>query len=185
VQKLFLRRFHGRIVGTAIIVNMSNDSVRSTTGSLGLSRGPRAKVTGLISFPVPSLPAGAWKPVRFTTQLIRTMPVPSGTYGLVVCTDVYSQIQRFARNTNCSPGGSLAISRLILPRVSGPVPNTFIRTGPMKDSTSPTAVFRFASSTRPSTFECSLDGGPWIRLPQPPEIYRASGWSIHLLCARD
>ena len=48
--------------------------------------------------------------MRFTTRLVRALPVGSGTYKVLICTDIYSQIQRFAQNTNCSPGAGLAIS---------------------------------------------------------------------------
>ncbi|MGB0093683.1 MAG: Ig-like domain-containing protein [Solirubrobacteraceae bacterium] len=105
--------------------------------------------------------------MRFTTRLVRALPVGSGTYKVLICTDIYSQLQRFAQNTNCSPGARLAISTISLPRPSGPVPKTIIRTGLASVSRSSTAAFRFVSTVGRSTFECSLDDGLWLACSSP------------------
>jgi hypothetical protein len=105
--------------------------------------------------------------VRFTTRLVRALPVASGTYKVLICTDIYSQLQRFSPHANCFSGHGLAISTISLPGPSGPVPDTVISPGRTTVSSSSTAVFRFGSTLIPSTFECSLDGGPWLACASP------------------
>ena len=167
VRKIALRKLRGRIVGTATIVNTGNAPVRSTTGLLGLSRGSGDSVTGILTFSLPSLRARSSRRVQFRTWLVRRLPVRSGRYKVVICTDVYSQIQRFAQSTNCSPGATLPISTISYQRPSGPVPNTIIRRGVASIARSSTAVFGFVSTVRRSTFECGLDGGPWLVCSSP------------------
>ena len=167
VRQISVRNLHGRIVGSATIMNTGSARVRSTTGVLGLSRGSGRGTTGVRTFSVASLAPRSSRRVRFTTPLIRALPIASGTYKVLVCTDIYSQIQRFAPHENCSPGGRLAITTLSLARPSGPVPNTIIRTGVARVARSSTAAFRFVSTVRRSTFQCSLDGGPWLACGSP------------------
>ncbi len=167
VRKISVRKQHGRIVGAATIVNTGNARVRSTVGVLGLSRGSGATATGILTFSVPSLPPGSSRKVRFKSRPIHSLPVGSGTYKALICNDVYSQIRRFWQNTNCSAGGSLAISTTSLRPASGPALDTTITTHPARVSRRSTSVFRFASTVGSSAFECSLDGGPWLACTSP------------------
>ncbi len=112
------------------------------------------------------------------TGLVSAFPVGSGTYTVLICTDVYSQVQRFAQNTNCSVGDGLSISARTLPRSSGPVPTTIVRTGLATVSRSSTAVFRFVSAGARRGFQCSLDGGPWLAC-RSPQRYRALVGGAH------
>ena len=105
--------------------------------------------------------------MRFAAGRLRALPVASGTYKVLVCADVYSQVRRFRQTSDCSLGGVVAISRISAPRPSGAVPNTIIRTGLASVSRSSSRVFRFVSTVRGSTFECSLDGGPWLGCSTP------------------
>ncbi len=166
VRHVSVRTVHGRVVGTATIANTGQATVRSTTGSLGLG-GPSGGATGLVTFAVPSLAAGSSKPVRFTTKSVGALHVGSGTHKVLVCADVYSQIQRFAQNTHCRSGPAITISARGVRRPSGPAPKTIIRTGAARVTTSSTSVFRFVSTVRRSTFACSLDGGPWLACRSP------------------
>ena len=167
VRQISARTLQGRIVGTATIVNAGNAQVRSTTGLLGLSRGSGGRAEGILAFSVPALPPQGSKRVRFTARLVRAMPIGSGTYTVLICTDIDSQIQRFARSTHCSPGPRLAILTRSRPRASGRVPNTIIRTDFARVSRSSTAVVRFGSTVDRSTFQCSLDGAPWLACRSP------------------
>ena len=167
VRQISARELRGRIVGTAAIVNTANVRVRSTTGVLGLSRGPGGSATGIRTFSVASLAPGSARRLRFTSGPVDILPVASGTYRVLICTDIYSQIQRFAQNTNCSLGGGVAISTVSPARPSGPVPNTIIGKGLASSSRSSAAAFRFVSTVSRSSFECSLDGGPWLACSSP------------------
>ena len=100
------------------------------------------------------------------------MPVKSGTYNVLICTDVYSQVRRFAPSTSCAPTALLAIATSTSTGPSGRVPDTIIRTAAAGASGGSTAVFRFASSVRRSTFECRLDGAPWVACSSP-HMYKA------------
>ena len=182
-RKISLRELGGRIVGTAVIMNTGSTPVRATTGALGLSQGSGAKATGVLIFSAPSLPSGASRRVRFTTRPISALPVRSGTYRLLICTDIYSQIQRFAQDENCSGDVKLAVAKRGLPRLSRRAPNTVITTGVTAASSSSTAFFRFVSTVGHSTFECSLDGGPWLAC-RSPESYRALVDGAHAFAVR-
>jgi Bacterial Ig-like domain/Putative esterase len=167
VRNIALRKQGGRIVGTATVVNGGNAPVRSTIGSLALRRGSGSPAMGVLTYSVPSLPVGAAWRVRFKSEPIRDFPVGSGTYEAFICTDVYSQIGRFAENTNCSRAGRLAISTLSARNTSGLVPDTVITKRPAAVNRVSSAMFRFASTVGLSRFECSLDGGPWIACTSP------------------
>ncbi|HUJ34412.1 MAG TPA: Ig-like domain-containing protein, partial [Solirubrobacteraceae bacterium] len=172
VRQVSARTFGGRIVGTAIIVNTGAVPDRPTTGLLAVNRGSGGRADGVLTFSIPRLASGSSKRVRFATSPNHVLAVASGTYKVLVCADVYSQIQRFRRASNCSPGGTLVISRTVLRRPTGAVPNTIIRTGLASVSRSTSRVFRFVSTVRGSTFECSLDGGPWLGC-STPKSYRS------------
>ena len=183
VRQISVRTLRGRIVGTATIVNAGNARVRSSTGLLGLNRGSGGNATGVLTFSVPSLPPQGSRSVRFRTRPIRALPVGSGTYTGLVCTDIYSQIQRFAQNPHCSPGPRLAISTRSRPEASGRVPNTIVRTGPVGVSRSSTAVVRFGSTVNRSAFRCSLDGAPWLAC-RSPQSYHALVDGAHVFDVR-
>ena len=162
-----LRTVSGRIVASATVSNSGNAPVRSTTAVLGLVRGSGDRATGLLEFSVPSLAPGSSRRLRLTTPPIHGLHVAPGTYTALVCTDIYSQIGRFAQTANCSSGGRLAISTAGVPRPSGAAPNTIIRSAPAGVSRSSSAAFRFVSTVRHSTFECSLDHAPWFPCTSP------------------
>ena len=172
VRQISVRKLHGRIVGSATVVNSGSARVRSTTGVLALSRGSGRGTTGVRTFSVASLAPGSSSRVRFTSPPARALKVAAGTYRVLVCADVYSQVGRFEQNTNCSPGPGLAISTVSSARPSGPVPNTIIGTGFARVAKSSTAAFRFVSTVRRSTFQCRLDRGPWLAC-SPPRTYSA------------
>jgi len=125
--------------------------------------------------------------VRFTTQPITTLPVSPGTYGILVCTDIHSQIQRFAQNKNCSRGTTLTIVRPTVRRLTnhGPIrtPNTTITTAVAAVSKSPAAAFRFVSSLGHGPFRCSLDSGPWLACTSP-QSYSALVDGSHAFAVR-
>ena len=185
VRQISVRGLHGRIVGTATIVNRGPGTVRSTTGVLSLRRGTDGTATGLLAFSVPTLPPWTSTRVRLTTPLLRTLPLMSGTYEVLICADVYSQIERFAEKTNCWPAASLTISTIRAPRPSGPVPKTSLGPGLTGASATrgSTAVFRFASTVARSDFRCSLDGGPWLAC-RSPQAYAALVPGPHAFAVR-
>jgi len=162
VRRISVRTLRGRILASATIVNTGSAAVRSTTGVLALSSSARGAPTGILTFSVRSLAPRGSSRVRLTTRPLRALPVRSGTYTVLICTDIDSQIRRFAQTTNCARGGRLAISTLSHRRASGPVPNTTIRTSIARLSRSSTAAFGFVSTVRRSSFQCSLDGAPWL-----------------------
>ena len=178
VRQASLHKLRGRIVGRATIVNTGNAPVRSTTGVLGVRRGSGGKPTGVLTFSVPSLPPRGSKGVELKTGLVSAFPVGSGTYTVLICTDVYSQIRRFGQNTNCSAGDGLSISARTLPRSSRPVPTTSVRTGLATVSRRSNAVFRFVPAVARRGFQCSLDGGPWLAC-RSPQRYRALVGGAH------
>jgi len=177
VRRASVHKLRGRIVGSATIVNTGNAPVRPTTGVLGVRRGSGGKPTGVLTFSVPSLPPRGSIGVELKSGPVSVFPVGSGSYTVLICTDVYSQIQRFARDTNCSAGDGLSISARTLPRSSGPVP-AIVGTGPGKVRQSSTAVFRFVSAVARRSFQCSLDSGPWLAC-RSPQRYRALAGGAH------
>ena len=183
VRQITVQRLGGRLVGTATIVNTANAAVDSTTGVLALSRGFPGNATGILTFPVPSLAPGSAKKVRLTTRPLRSLPIGSGTYRVVLCTDVYSRLSRFTPSTNCRGAGRLAVSPVSPGRPSGPVPNTIIKAGLASATPSTSAVFRFDSTVPHSTFVCSLDGGPWLACSSPRR-YLALADGSHAFAAR-
>ena len=183
VRHISLSTLRGRIVGTATIANSGNARVRSTIGSLALKRDSGARPTGVLTFSVPSLSADGSKSLHLRTRPLRALPIGSGTYTASICADIYSQIRRFARNTNCSRAARLAISTGSRPKASGPMPQTIVTAGLRGVSRSSAAVFRFVSTFRRSSFECSLDGGPWIAC-RSPKRYHALVNGRHTLDAR-
>jgi len=156
-----------RIVGTATIVNRGNARVGSTTGLLALASGSGADATGVLTFSVPSLRPQHSSRVRFATRPLRAPLIRSGAYELLVCTDIYGRIRRFARKTNCSIAETLSISTANLPQASRAVPKTIIRAGGASVSRSATGVFRFLSTVTHSTFQCRLDATPWLACRSP------------------
>jgi hypothetical protein len=62
-------------------------------------------------------------------------------------------------------------------------PNTSIDSGPTATTTSTTAGFRFSSSEANSSFECSLDSGPWGDCASPAS-YGSLGAGSHTFLAR-
>ena len=180
VRQISVRELRGRIVGTATIVNTGNVPVRSTTGVLGLSRGSGGSATGVLTFSVPSLAPGSSRRVRFTSRPVHTLPVASGTYRVLICTDIYSQIQRFAQNTNCSPGRRARDLNSQPREAIGPVPNTIIGTG-----------LASVEQKFDRGFSLRLDGWPeHLRMQprrrsmacvqQPSELHRARRWATRL-----
>src|SRR5262249_24735610 len=126
-----------------------------------------AKATGVLTFRVPPLAPQGSNRVWFRSRLVRNLPVRAGIYTPLVCADIGSQIRRFTQNTNCSAGARLVVSARSRPKASGPAPNTILRAGLTGVRRSWAAVFRFISTIRRSSFECSLDGGPWIACRSP------------------
>jgi len=166
VRHISVHRLNGRLVGSAVISNTGNTTVRATTGVLGLGRARGVNPTGLLTFAIPSLAPGSSSTVHIRTRSIAALPVEAGTYRVLVCTDVYSQVQRFTQNANCSHGGWLAIATIRLHALTGAVPNTIIKADHASRSRSNT-VFRFSSTVPRSVFECRLDGGPWLACRSP------------------
>ena len=176
VRALSMRRVDGQIVGAARLVNRGNVAVRSTTGVVGLRRGPGNAARGVSTFSVPALGPKGSRKVRFRTPRVGALALRPGSYAMFVCADAFSQARRFAQRANCSAGGRLAVSTgastpsATVPSVttpSGPAPRTILRTGPASVSGRSTAAFRFGASVRGSTFQCSLDGGPWLACASP------------------
>ena len=166
VSGVSVRRVGSRIAGTATVVNPRSVSVRPTTGVVGLRRHAGGLVLGALTFSVPSLGPRGSTTVRFRTERLGELGVRSGSYGVLVCADVFSQVRRFEQRVACSSGGRFAISTNV-PRPSGQAPRTRIRSGLANVTASSTAAFRFVSSISSSTFECSLDGGPWLACASP------------------
>jgi Bacterial Ig-like domain/Putative esterase len=166
-RHLAVRMVGGRIVASATVVNTGSARVRSTIGVLGLISGSGGSATGVRTFAVPSLPAGRSSRVRLTTRPMRGLPVRSKTVKVVLCTDIGSQIRRFAPNSHCAHDGAFAITTAAVREASGPVPSTTVQTGPAAASSSSTAVFGFVSTVPGSVFQCSLDGGPWLACTSP------------------
>ena len=182
VKGASVRRVDGRIVGAARIVNVGNAAVRSTTGVLGLRRDGAGVAQGILTFPVASLGPRRSRTVRFRTPPVGSLRLRSGPYAAVVCADVFSQVRRFMQSANCSNGGRLAVSTDVsasagplpstgIATTSGPAPRTILTVRPADVSRSSTAAFGFASTVAASTFECSLDGGPWIVCNSPRRLH--------------
>jgi Bacterial Ig-like domain/Putative esterase len=167
-RNVAVRMVGGRIVANATVVNTSSARVRSTIGVLGLISGSGNSATGVRTFSVPSLPAGHSSRVRLTTRRMRGLPGRSKTVKVVLCTDIGSQIRRFAPSSHCARAGALAVTAAVGPgALSGPVPDTTVQTGPDTFSNSSTALFGFVSTVAGSVFQCSLDGGPWLACTSP------------------
>ena len=144
VRQIVLRKIGGRIVGNATIANLGNSRVRPTTGLLGLRQGSGHRPTGLRAFSVPALRPRSSTKVRLTTQLVGTLRVSSGKYQTLICTDIYSQIRRFA------PRDELLAGRQIQTRDK----QAF-------DGVGPGAEHNHANKGRPS--KRPVDGGYWLR----------------------
>ena len=181
-RQVSLREVNSRIVGTATIVNTSNAAVRSTTGSLSLGRRAGGNATGVLTFSAGSLPPHGSSTMRLRTARVGTLLAGSGRYSPLICTDIYSQIQRFATDTHCTRGAKLTITAISHTQ-SGPAPNTILKTPVAKLSRSSTMVLRFGSTTLRSTFQCRLDGGPWLTC-RSPQGYSALVDGAHVFQVR-
>jgi hypothetical protein len=169
VRQATFREVGGRIVGATTIVNTGDTSIRPTTGVLALAdgSGAGAGATGILTFPLPALPPGHSKRVRLATGPLRALPLRPGTHGILICSDIYGRIQRFAQTRNCSLAGKLALSTDDRPTSSRGTPNTRITTGVASISGSSSGVFRFVSTVTQRTFQCRLDGAPWLACSSP------------------
>ena len=162
VRQISVRRLGARIVGTATIVNTGSTPVRRTASTLGLLGPTSHDLTGVAVVSVPSLRPRASATVRFATRPVRDLPLGAGTYRVLVCTDIYSQVERFVQNAHCARGNALAIATGRLAAGAAAKPNTIISERPAVVSRSATAALRFASTIRAATFQCRLDAGPWL-----------------------
>ena len=172
VQQISLRNANGRIVGSARIDNPGDAPVRPSTGALGLSHGSDHAATGLLTFSVPSLAPRSSTRLGFATRQVRALPVAAGNHEVLICTDIYSQLRRFTLGTNCSPGARLGFTTRAVSRSTGTAPDTIISARPTGVSGGSNAVFRFTSRVVGTTFECSLDGGPWLACRSPRSYAR-------------
>ena len=107
----------------------------------------------------------------------------SGTYKTLICVDVDSQFRRFAEASNCSLGGKVALSTSASARQSGPTPSTTLKPLQRSAGAPATAVLRFGSTISRSTFQCSLDGGPWLAC-RSPWTYRSLVDGSHTVSVR-
>src|ERR1035441_7551165 len=162
-----------RVVGSATIVNSGADRVRSTVGFLSLRPVSGGDLIGVTRFSVPSLAVGASAAIYFSTGIAaESSVIPPGTYAALVCLDVDSQIQTFAPKRNCVAVARITVARGGGSRARSPVPDTIINGGPSGVLGSSSVVFAFGSTAAGSTFQCRLDGGPWVPC-RSPERYMA------------
>ena len=162
-----------RVVGSATIVNSGAERVRSTVGFLSLRPVSGGDLIGVTGFSVPSLAVGASAAIYFSTGIAaESSVIPPGTYAALVCLDVDSQIQTFAPKRNCVAVARITVARGGGSRARSPVPDTIINGGPSGVLGSSSVVFAFGSTAAGSTFQCRLDGGPWVPC-RSPERYMA------------
>ena len=168
VRQISVREVRGRIVGAATIVNTGSVPVRSTAGALGLMRAAGWQGNGRSClFGSLSLAPRSSRRVRFTTPLVYALPVGSGTYKVLICTDIYSQIRDLRRARTARWAASSRSQQLAARGHRARSRTRSSRPGFARVSRSSTASFRFAATVRRSTFECSLDGGPWLACSSP------------------
>ena len=79
--------------------------------------------------------------------------------------------------------GTLTLSTSASLRSSGPVPKTTLWSRHTTASTPSTTELHFGSTLRRSTFQCSLDGGPWLTCSSP-RSYRALAYGPHAIAVR-
>ena len=174
-RQVSLREVNSRIVGTATIVNTSNAAVRSTTGSLSLGRRAGGNATGVLTFSAGSLPPHGSSTMRLRTARVGTLLAGSRPNSPLICTDIYSQIQRFAPDTHCTRGAKLTITAISHTQ-SGPAPDTILKTPVAKLSRSSTMVLQFRLDD-PSQ-HLSMPPRRWsvAHVPKPSGLLRARRW---------
>jgi hypothetical protein len=162
-----------RVAGSATIVNTGAARVRSTMGFLSLRPISGGDLTGVAGFSVPGLAVGASAAVHFDAGIPAESPIiPAGEYTALVCLDVDSQIQTFAAKRNCTAVGRITVAQSGRSRVRSTPPNTTIKDGPSGVVGSASVVLVFGATAAGSTFQCRLDGGPWVPCASP-ERYTA------------
>jgi hypothetical protein len=161
-----------RVVGSATVMNSGAGRVRSTVGFLSLRAASGGDLLGVAGFSVSSLAAGASMAISFSAGIAaQASVIPAGEYEALVCLDVYSQLQTFAVQRNCMRVGTITVASSGSGARS-PLPNTIIRAGPSGVVGSSSVVFAFGATAVGSSFQCRLDGGPWVTC-RSPERYTA------------
>ena len=183
VRHVLLRTHSDRITGTATIRNIGPVTVRPTTGLIGIRGVSSGRGIGLSTFALGSLRPGSSTTVRLRTPALDGVRSAPGTYRTMLCVDVYSQLRRFAQSSNCTDDGHFVLSTSASIGKSGPPPSTTLVSRHTTSSTPSTTELRFGSTTRRSTFQCSLDGGPWLTCSSP-RSYRALVDGAHSVAIR-
>jgi hypothetical protein len=146
-------------------------------------------------FRVPALAPGHLHKTNFN------VPVPkaaSGTYDVIVCADVLSQVAKFSEKRECRKAGRVTIGHPSSgvkgygpttsepsspspplggsspPAGPGPAPasgqpDTALDSGPTGIVGQSSATFAFHGSDANDTFQCSLDGAPWATCVSPQQ----------------
>jgi hypothetical protein len=144
-------------------------------------------------FKVPALAPAHLDEARFQVAVPKAA---SGTYAVSVCADVLSQVEKFSEKHECRQAGAITVghpgsgvkgygptgpeppSPSPSPGGSSPPggptpasspPDTAIDSGSTGTVGQSSATFAFHGSDANDTFQCSLDGAPWVACKSPQQ----------------
>ena len=195
------------VAGSATVANVGGAGARSSTAAVAW----RSSVGGdglveLGRFKVPALRAGERHKASFRVGVPKGA---TGSYDVSVCADVLGQVQAHAKNkSKCRSAGAVTIPASGVkgygptgPEPSPPSgsggssppptgsgsgsspPETVIDSGPTGLIGESSVTFTFHGSDTDDTFQCALDGAPWVSCASPQQ-YTALAEGAHTFQVR-
>jgi hypothetical protein len=198
------------LAGSATVGNVGSVRARSSTADVAWKSSGSGGLVQLGKFAVPALKPGERHKAKFQFDLPKGA---SGSYEVSVCADVLGQVQERSKKDNCRdagvvtiapsgvkasgptspepsspsgspPGGSspAPASPTPTPPTSSP-PDTVIDSGPTGLIGESSVTFTFNGSDTNDTFQCRLDGAPWVTCTSPQQ-YTALAEGVHTFQVR-
>ncbi len=198
------------LAGTATVGNVGSARARSSTADVAWKSSDSGGLVQLGRFQVPALKPGQHHKARFQFDLPKGA---SGSYEVSVCADVLGQVQERSKKTDCRDAGVITVSGSGVkasgptssepsspagsppggsspapesptptPPASSP-PSTVIDSGPSGLIGVSSVMFTFHGSDTNDTFQCSLDGAPWV-ICTSPQQYTALAEGVHTFQVR-
>ena len=176
------------LAGSATVGNVGSVRARSSTADVAWKSSDSGGLVQLGKFTVPALKPGQRHKARFQFDLPKGA---SGKYEVSVCVDVLGQVH--SRKNDCREVGVITVPGSGV-KASGPTssepsspptsptapggsptppasspPDTVIDSGPSGLIGVSSVTFTFHGSDTNDTFQCSLDGAPWVSCTSPQE----------------
>jgi hypothetical protein len=174
------------LAGSATVGNVGSVRARSSTADVAWKSSDSGGLVQLGKFPVPALKPGQRHKAKFQFDLPKGA---SGKYEVSVCADVLGQVH--SKKNDCRDAGVITIPGSGV-KASGPTssepsspsgsppggsstppasspPDTVIDSGPSGVIGVFSVTFTFHGSDANDTFQCSLDGAPWVSCTSPQQ----------------